>query len=245
MPALKRIARIFSRARLRGRAAWWALISPHKLSFSQCGEDVIAGFLLNQLGIQRPLYLDIGAHHPIHLSNTALFCLQGGRGINIEPDPRLFGEFVRHRPRDINLNIGIGAVPGNLTFFRMADPALSTFSHEEATRIEEEEGIPIKERLSLPVRPIAEVLREYNFFPNFVSIDVEGKDLEVLEGFEFNTHMPEAICVETLSFSLKQAGRKSPAITTYMAQHGYDVYADTYINTIFVRRDRFTTMNGK
>jgi hypothetical protein len=58
-----------------------------KKSFSQSGEDLIIDFIFNALGISRPSYIDIGAHHPYYLNNTAIFYLRGARGINIEPDP--------------------------------------------------------------------------------------------------------------------------------------------------------------
>ena len=44
-----------------------------KNSYSQCGEDLIVEFILNGLKIKHPTYMDIGAHHPFYLSNTALF----------------------------------------------------------------------------------------------------------------------------------------------------------------------------
>lgn len=64
-----------------------------KPSFSQCGEDLILRHLFDQLGIARPTYLDVGAHHPQMLSNTALFSATGSTGINVEPDPELFAAF--------------------------------------------------------------------------------------------------------------------------------------------------------
>lgn len=57
-----------------------------KISYSQCGEDLIVSFIFNRLGILNPNYIDIGAHHPYKLSNTAFFYESGSRGINIEPD---------------------------------------------------------------------------------------------------------------------------------------------------------------
>src|SRR5882724_2325548 len=178
-----RFSRIISKAKLRLQVAVRVLRgyedslprSRFKLSFSQCGEDLIVWFLLGQLGIDRPTYLDVGAHHPETLSNTALFYLLGGQGINIEPDPVLFARFAKERKRDVNLNVGIGATSGLITFFRMADPSLSTFSEEEAERIAREEGIAISDRFTVPVDTIHNVLQTHQCRPDFISIDVEGK----------------------------------------------------------------------
>lgn len=253
MITAKKIARIFNKLGIRLGVARQVCSQfddaldrcQIKPSFSQSGEDMIAWYLLNYIGIPRPSYLDVGAHHPLHLSNTALFHLLGGHGINIEPDPLLFREFLRSRPRDINLNIGIGRVSGNMVFYRMADPSLSTFSEEEAIRMEKEEGIHIEEKLNLPVRTIDEVLAAHQVRPDFVSIDVEGRDLEVLESFDFAAHRPAVFCVETISFSLKQAGKKDSNINSFLGQQGYGVYADTYINTLFVDRARFRGVEPK
>jgi hypothetical protein len=74
-----------------------------KTSYSQSGEDVIVKFIFDCIGISKPTYLDVGAHHPYYISNTALFYESGSIGINIEPDPLLFKEFLNHRKNDIKL----------------------------------------------------------------------------------------------------------------------------------------------
>ncbi len=79
-----------------------------KISFSQCGEDLIVQNIFNCLGIEKPSYIDVGAYDPFIFSNTALFYSKGSRGINIEPDPHLYKTFPKHRKEDINLNVGIG-----------------------------------------------------------------------------------------------------------------------------------------
>ncbi|MFM7886227.1 MAG: glycosyltransferase family 2 protein, partial [Pseudanabaena sp.] len=56
-----------------------------KMSYSQCGEDLIIQFIFSSLGISKPSYIDIGAYDAHKLSNTAVFYEQGSRGINIEP----------------------------------------------------------------------------------------------------------------------------------------------------------------
>ncbi len=78
------------------------------LSYSQCGEDLIVQYIFSLRGVLKPTYLDIGAHHPFALSNTAIFYMKGCRGVNVEANPDLFRFFKRHRLRDINLNLGIG-----------------------------------------------------------------------------------------------------------------------------------------
>src|SRR5215211_2513715 len=102
-----------------------------KISYSQCGEDLLIQYLFNLRGIPKPSYIDIGANDPFFLSNTAIFYKKGCRGINIEANPLLIKNFKLHRPEDINLNIGVGPKDDELNFFIINHPTLSTFSKQE------------------------------------------------------------------------------------------------------------------
>ena len=83
----------------------------------------------NELNIENPTYIDIGASDPFALSNTALLYKNGSRGVNIEPDPTLIGKFKRWRKRDTNLNIGITDTDGEIILHIMSQSTLNTFSH--------------------------------------------------------------------------------------------------------------------
>lgn len=210
-----------------------------RVSFSQGGEDLLAWGMLDGLGLRRPRYLDIGAHDPARLSNTALFYALGGSGINIEADPVSFQNFPRARPRDINLNVGIGPVGGELPFFQMSDSTLNTFDEAEARRMVREEGVTILCQTTVPVRPINDVLAEHNFVPDFFNLDTEGLDLPILQSYDFERRRPAVICVETITFSAHGTGEKRPAIAALLVAHGYRPFADTYVNTLFVDQRRW------
>lgn len=79
----------------------------HK-SFAQNGEDVLIFNLFQRLGYNKPSFIDIGAHHPYNISNTAVFHLNGCKGVNIEANPNLIEEFYKERPNDINICSGVG-----------------------------------------------------------------------------------------------------------------------------------------
>ena len=68
-----------------------------KKSYSQCGEDLIVRYIFDVLRIEHPSYLDIGAHHPFFLNNTALLYEEGSRGVNVEADPQLIHSFYKER----------------------------------------------------------------------------------------------------------------------------------------------------
>jgi len=213
-------------------------VAEGKPSYSQCGEDLIVRYIFDSLRIATPRYLDIGAHHPHYLNNTYLFYAAGGRGVNIEPDPELFADFTTRRPRDVNLNIGIGAAEEKLQFFVMSVRTLNTFSAAEARQLEQGGKVRIERILEIPVRPVNAVLQEHfaDAAPDFISLDVEGLDLDILRSLDFSRWRPKVLCVETITYSDRRTGVKIPEIAELLHGHGYFSFADTYVNTIFVDR---------
>jgi FkbM family methyltransferase len=209
----------------------------NKISYSQCGEDLILQYLMTVLGIDRVSYLDVGAHHPTYLSNTYLFYEQGGHGVCVEPDPSLFSEFTHKRPRDTNLNCGVGISSGVADFFVMSTSTLNTFSKEEAERYQSYRNQRIVKTIRLEVRTMSDIMdNNFEKCPNLISLDVEGLDYLILQNFDFKKYRPEVFCVETLTYTEDKSERKLIEILELMHSNGYLTYADTYINTIFVDR---------
>lgn len=207
-------------------------------SYSQCGEDMIVRCIFDALRIPAPTYLDIGAHHPSYLNNTFFFYQSGAHGVNIEPDPGLLSAIEKQRPRDTNLNVGIAEQKGVLDFYLMSVPTLNTFSYEDAQAVTREGKTKINEVIKVPVIPINNVL-EVHFQGkelDFVSLDVEGLDLQILRSFDFVRWRPKVFCVETITYSEHHKGKKNPDIERFLLDQNYFVYADTHINTIFVDR---------
>lgn len=208
-------------------------------SYSQCGEDLIIYNALSYMNIKNVYYIDIGAHHPFNMSNTAFFYKKGFNGICIEPEPNLYKTIKKYRKRDICLNIGVGVnTQKELDFFIMSASAENTFSQEQAERISKVRNYSIIKKIKIPVMNINEVIEKYAIFkPNFISIDVEGLDFEILKTFDFNKNRPEVFCIETLMLTTDNREEKIEKIINYMIEQNYFVYADTHINTIFVSQD--------
>lgn len=217
------------------------LFNPHKkVSYSQTGEDLIIDFLFTGLGIRKPSYIDIGAHHPSFLSNTLLFYKKGSTGINIEPNPELIKHFKAQRPKDINLNIGVGSKSATLDFYIFSAATLSTFSKSEAEKYQQD-NFKLKSVEKIPVDTLDNVLQKYykGQFPHFMSIDVEGYEEEILNLIDFRNNFPLVICAETLSFADFGKGRKNQPLIDLICSKGYFVYGETYINTIFVHQGKW------
>lgn len=211
-----------------------------RLSYSQCGEDLILEHILcKYLYVERPTYLDLGAHHPTYLSNTYRFYRKGGRGVCVEPDPILFSPLREARPGDVCLNVGVGASDaGAADFYVMSSRTLNTFSRHEAERYQSYGTHRIEEVVKVPLMSVNTILeKHFALCPDFVSLDVEGLDFEILKSFDFSKFRPPALCVETLTYTEDNTEEKKGDILNLMTSRGYFVYADTYINTIFVEEE--------
>ena len=207
-------------------------------SFSQSGEDLIVAQLLHMVGIETPSYLDIGANEPILLNNTYHFYRRGCRGVCVEPNPRLFRRLRRVRRHDKCLLAGVSdeADPA-ARFYRMSAHTLGTFSREEAAGYERL-GYPIVEEVPVPVFTPATILeKHFTRCPEFVSLDAEGVDLAILRAWDFARHRPAVFCIETVDLAeSRQSMVKDRDIPRLMEEAGYLLYADTFINSIFLDR---------
>ena len=210
-----------------------------KKSFSQCGEDLIVSYIFNLRGILKPTYLDIGANDPFYLSNTALFYLNGCRGINIEANPALIEKFENLRTKDINLNIGIADMESALDFYVIDDPTLSSFSEEECRKFIATGKYHHINTLKIKVTTIQKILDEFNngVFPDFLTLDAEGLDFEILETIDYINSAPKVICVEAADYSPIGAGKRRTELIDFLVSKGYYEYANTNLNAIMVKKD--------
>ena len=160
----------------------------------------------------------------------------------MEPDPALFQDIQKKRRRDVCLNVGVGpkAMP-DADFFLMSASTLNTFSEEEATRLEKTTPYKIIKRVKLPIISINQIIEQhFPGGPDFISLDIEGTELEILIAFDFGRWRPPVFCIETLVFTERRSeALKREDIVRFMEKQGYFVYADTYINTIFIDRARW------
>jgi FkbM family methyltransferase len=213
-----------------------------KVSFSQAGEDLIIDHVFRSRDYDKINYIDIGAFDPWNINNTAKFYINGSRGVNIEPDPVSHAKFLTDRKEDQNLNIGIGAKEETLTYYRLSSKFLSSFSKEEVeATLKKRPSVKVLDEIQIQVRTIDNVVKEYlnGVYPSFISIDVEGFEMDILKtvDWENKQQLPIIFCVETISYSQTGKGIKNQEVIDFLVSKGYLAFADTNINTIFVKED--------
>lgn len=205
------------------------------ISFAQEGEDSILDRFLNYK--KEGFYIDIGAHHPRRFSNTYIFYQRGWTGINIDAMPGAMDLFNKERPRDLNLEIGISKENKELEYYIFNERALNTFSRIEAEKKDGLSYYKLLEKKLIPTLPLKDVLRTYldpKTKIDFMSIDVEGYDLEVLESNDWEKYRPVFILVEDLEkFSIDEITKKSN-VYHFLKLRNYKFVAKT-LNTLFFK----------
>jgi FkbM family methyltransferase len=208
-------------------------------SYSQSYEDVIIDRLLGNK--KDGSYLDIGAYDPHGLSNTKRFYERGWRGCNIEPEPTRHERFLKERPEDINLNMGVSDCEGRLVFYDIVPGPLSTFSEERAKELEQM-GAKINKQIEVPVITMKEVFTKWlkGKPVDFCTIDTEGMDLRVLRSNDWTKFRPRVLCVEVSAAEGSTANSvKEETIASFLRSMGYKKVQQTYeygnpLNEIYV-----------
>ncbi len=212
-----------------------------KISYSQAGEDLILKYLFDSKGITDPTYLEIGTNHPCINNNTYLLYLKGSRGVCIEADETLIGEIARVRPEDKVLNVGVSISEAReADFFIFNDSGLNTFDKLEAEYRQSFGAYAIIKVSKVRLETINTLIRaHFSRYPDLISIDIEGLDLEVLKTMDWAEFPIPVICTETCTYSENHIKPKDERIAEFMNSVGYATYADTYINTIYINKKWF------
>lgn len=206
--------------------------------YSQSGEDIILASIFRQKA--RGFYVDVGAHHPTRYSNTRLLYKKGWRGINIDANPYSIELFRRQRPKDINLASGVAENSGEITYWAFSDPAVNTFSGDEAQRWLGKPWIKLLGKEKVRVAPLKEILRRHlpaGMGIDLLNVDTEGLDLQVLRSNDWILYSPDVVVVEDAEFS-PDYPQKS-AIYRFLRNRRYKLYAFTAISLIFVRENYY------
>lgn len=202
------------------------------VNYAQEGEDQLLLRLFN--GRERGFYVDIGAHHPRRFSNTCVFYTKGWRGINIDPNPEAIRNFNCERPGDVNLCCGISDSKGEMKYFEMSDSALNTFDERLARERERLTGYRIVGSSSVRMERLDAVLQEHMEAPaviDFMNIDAEGHDLNVLRSNDWNRFRPRVVLTEAIG-GLGIEEILSCDVHAYLSLHDYRLLAKTR-NTLF------------
>ncbi len=172
-------------------------LSPRE-SYSMDEEDLaITKFADNK---RKGFYVDVGAHHPIQRNNTHLLFKKGWEGINIDINEFSIDLFNYLRPQDLNIQTAVSNKDGEITFYFQKKFSQLNTTDKEIAREHFQNNF--KEKI-IPCKTLQSILDNSKYKTkkiDFLNIDVEGAEMEVLSALNFEIHNPTLICIEILGY---------------------------------------------
>ena len=212
------------------------------ISFAQNGEDILLRRIFADQ--KKGFYIDIGASHPEHLSVTKIFYDAGWCGINVEPVKNSIKLFEIDRPRDTNLNVAIDSIERKIKFWEVSDyKELSTSSAELAKRwAANKHEVKTYSVNSITCNELFE--RYVKTSVDFLKIDVEGSEKNVIQSLNFKIHRPKVLLIEATVPNLPFPGwDKLNSILNHeewehlILNNGYDFVHFDGLNKYYVRAE--------
>jgi len=191
------------------------------------------------------IYVDIGCGHPIKNNNTYLLHKRGWSGVNIDLDDDNIELFDLYRSNDHNISAAISNNEKEVDlFFYHSKSAINTINKATAN-YQSATVTQVKKIKTTTLNSILDNSKFRNLNIDFLTIDVEGSELLVLENFNFNKYKPKIIVVEYLDLSLKKLEIKNLNIISAMKSEIYKLIVSnnyTLVNMlhsdlVFARND--------
>ena len=204
-----------------------------KRIYSQSGQDALADFLLKRNGLVPKIgpyvgsYIDVGACHPVDFNNTFYFYDKGWRGVCVEPNPDLIPTFSQHRQEDIFLSCAIGDRTEVKFLHRFTNPQWNTFDERRISKIQRryEGRVTYLGSMEIKVKRLKDIIDELNIFSlDLLSVDVEGFEISVFRGMDFNSVRPKLIVFESI---LPIETAADDEVVKFLTSHQYRLVAHT------------------
>ena len=204
-----------------------------KISYSYGSVDLLLEHIFKNQS--HGFYIDVGCQHPVMNNNTYLLYKKGWNGINIDLDKKNIDLFNFYRKRDLNLNFAISSQEGERDLFFYHDKSAINTVEKSVANYQRAQVKEIKKVKTKTLNSIIENSKFNNLTIDFVSIDVEGHELDVIKGFDLKKYKPKVVIIEFLDLSLKKLEIKNLNIKNFLKSEIYQYMVDknyTLVNLI-------------
>jgi len=178
-------------------------------------------------GYKKGVYMDVGAHDGISINNTLYFEENNGwTGINIEPIKSVFDKLMANRPNAININCAVCNTDGETDFLcnkgetEMISGIRATFDPRHIHRLaRDNRRFRAKTKtIKVPTKRMETILDECGITHiNYLSVDVEGAEFEVIKSINF-----EKVFIDVIDFENNYDDVSEPIIN-YLMVLGYKI----------------------
>ena len=170
-----------------------------RLLYSNWGVDLIISDIFKK-NRKKGIYIDVGCHHPLINNNTYILYKSGWKGINIDLDFSSIDMFNYFRPKDDNIMTALSNTKGQTDLY---------FFHNRAPKntISKSRGKGAKSIKKIEINTLDNIIKNSKFKIkdiDFLSIDVEGNELNVLRGLNFKKYRPKIILIEFIKPEIKE-----------------------------------------
>ena len=208
-----------------------------RLAYSHWGIDLIITKLLNSKN--KGIYIDVGCHHPFLNNHSYLLYKSGWEGINIDIDYNSIDMFNFFRKSDVNIQTAVTDHKGEVDLF---------FYHNRAAKntISKEFGSDAKEQKKINSDTLNNIIENSKFKNSkidFVSIDVEGNEMNVLNGFDLKKYKPKLILLEFILPNKKEFYEKdineitNSEVYKFLIKNEYKLINWNHDDLLFMRLD--------
>ena len=198
--------------------------------YSQFGEEVIiqSHFPLNYKGN----CIEVGLANGVNGSNTLIFEKNGWTCLGIEANPNLAQYSAQFRQNVINCAVGSENLPSvQFNILRLDyenESAVSSLKIDPRLYEEHKHMIQLERTIDIELKTLDTILGETNLFNyiDFVSIDTEGTELDVLKGFDLNKWKPKLLIIEN--------NYEDTDVEEYLKQFGYSKSLRHEVNDYYI-----------
>ena len=180
-------------------------------------------------------YVDVGCYHPVRYNNTFKMFKLGWSGINIDLNPLSIKLFNVARPKDINICAAISNKKKRALYFDNELSPINTLEANHTNYYKKAFGQSIKKSRIIKTKKLSEILKENKIFKiDFLNIDVEGHELNVLKSINLKKIYVKVVCIEIIEHNQKAKKVGKNAIK-YLKTNGFKFKFKKGINYIFTQ----------
>lgn len=207
--------------------------------FSQYNQDKFLDEVLF-LKKENGFFIDIGAHDGITISNSLFFeKYRNWSGICVEPNPKVYQKLIKNR-KSTNLNVCIGDKNKKVKFTQiegyseMLSGITENYDLRHIKRIDKELAQKGGKRSEIEIQMIKlnDVQNIKNQTIDFISIDTEGNEYNILKSIDFDKIEVKAIVVENNYKDLK--------IRNYLINNGYKFIINLDSDDVYLKKELYS-----
>ena len=195
------------------------------IHYGEFGEDVFINRIFKDIKIGR--YVDVGCYHPFKGSLTAQLYKKGWNGINIDLSKSSIDLFNIIRKKDINLNLAISDFDGETNYYENSP------INQQNSLIKDNDN---QKKIKIQCKRLSSILLEnhYNSF-EYLNIDVEGSEQNVINGIDLGKYRPILITIENNNLHLKDYIESE--IYNILIKNNYTFINKTGVTNFFLKNE--------